>query len=341
MAQRWAHHTTARAIRPVLTVLDRRIERLVRNRARQVLSESTEVLDLRTEVLQLRTELERMRSQVRTPGYAVDLLLGAQGRRSTRLISEEKLRDLAAQVAKASKAPDAYGRVVQAYRTLFELELRGVDRLAGAAPNILGKLATAPLLNPPNGEILEIGTHFGLFSGGMARQVSRIGLQYQLTIIDPLADVEPGGNPVTETVVRENLSLAGVSPNRMRLVKGFSEDPKIQAQVSDRKYGVIVIDGDHSARGVANDLRFAEKVAAPGAVVVLDDYGDRNWPGVQEATDSHLTGGTRFELVGVVATAAFLRAQPLAPSGRKPSAITLPAARSADLTEPERPKQKR
>ncbi|GAB3267398.1 class I SAM-dependent methyltransferase [Kineosporia babensis] len=334
MAQRWAHHTTARALRPVFTVLDRRIERLVRNRARQVLSESTDVLDLRTEVLQLRTELEKMRSQVRTPGYAVDLLLGSQGRRSTRLISEERLRALAAQVAKVSKAPDAYGRVVQAYRTLFELELRGVDRLAGAAPNILGKLATTALLAPPNGEILEIGTHFGLFSGGMVRQISRIGLHYQLTIIDPLTDVEgTGGAAVTETVVRENLSLSGVDPNRMRLVKGFSEDPKIQKKVSDRKYGVIVIDGDHTARGVANDLRFAEKVAAPGAVVVLDDYGDRNWPGVQDAADSYLTGETRFELVGVVATSAFLRARPVPSATRKPAVINLPEARTASSTE--------
>ncbi|MBT0772485.1 class I SAM-dependent methyltransferase [Kineosporia sp. J2-2] len=343
MAQRWAHHTTARALQPVLTVLDRRIERLARKRARQVLNESTEVFDLRTEVLQLRTELEKMRNQVRAPGYAVDLLLGSQGRRSTRLISEERLRELAAQVARASSAPDAYGRVVQAYRTLFELELRGVGRLAGGAPNILGKLATTPLLSPPNGEILEIGTLFGLFSGGMARQISRIGLNYQLTIIDPLADVQlqvtelkadTSGSPVTETVVRENLSLAGVDPKRMRLVKGFSEDPQVQAAVSDRQYGVIVIDGDHSATGVANDLRFAEKVAAPGGIVVLDDYGDRNWPGVQDATDNHLTGETRFDLVGVVATSAFLRAQPV-------STVTIPGARTADLTELERQKQKR
>ncbi|GLY33669.1 class I SAM-dependent methyltransferase [Kineosporia sp. NBRC 101731] len=354
MAQRWAQDTTARALRPVLTVLDRRIERLARRRARQVLSEnlgeSTEVLDLRTEMLQLRTELEKMRAQARTPGYAVDLLLGSQGRRSTRLISEERLRQLASQIAEATNAPDAYGRVVQAYRTLFELELRGVGRLAGGAPNILGKLATTPLLNPPNGEILEIGTLFGLFSGGMARQISRIGLSYQLTIIDPLADVQlqvkelkadTSGSPVTETVVRENLSLAGVDSKRLRLVRGFSEDPKVQAQVSDRKYGVIVIDGDHSAEGVANDLRFAEKIVAPGGIVVLDDYGDKNWPGVEQATRAHLAGDTRFEVAGVVATSAFLRAAPVAPKSKKAASVTIPEARTADLTELEGQKQQR
>lgn len=327
MSQSWAQQATARALKPALNVLDRRIERLARRRARQVVDESRAVRDLkgeadklRTELLKMQTEMDQMRTQVKGSGYAVDLLLGSHGRRSSRLMSEEALKDLAKQVAKASDAPDAYQRVVQAYRLLFELELRGVGRLAGGPANILGKLTTTPLLSPPNGEVLEIGTLFGLFSGGMVRQISRIGLKYELTIIDPFATVQlqvkelkadTSGSPVTETVVRENLALAGVDPERLRLIKGFSEDPAIQAQASDREYGVIVIDGDHSAEGVANDLVFAEKVAAPGGIVVLDDFGDKGWPGVQEATEAHLRGTTRFELVGVVATSAFLRAKPL------------------------------
>ncbi len=131
-------------------------------------------------------------------------------------MNEASLRDLADQVAKRPACPrgtPTSGR--PAYRTLFELELRGVGRLAGGPGNILGKLTTTPLLNPPNGEILEIGTLFGLFSGGMARQMSRIGLKYELTIIDPFASVQlqvtelkpdASGSPVTETVVRENLT---------------------------------------------------------------------------------------------------------------------------------------
>ncbi len=67
----------------------------------------------------------------------------------------------------------------------------------------------------------------------MTRQISRIGLTYELTIIDPLADVQlqvtelkadVSGSPVTENVVRENLALAGVDPARMRLIRGYSED---------------------------------------------------------------------------------------------------------------------
>jgi hypothetical protein len=319
MSQSWRQLTTRRALKPMISVLDRRIERLAGNRARQLLRDgmSSEVIDLRSQVIELRSEVEQMRAG----RFAVDLLLGSQGRRNSRLVSEPALRELAGQVRQVTGDPEAYGRVVQAYRMLFELELRGVGRLAGSARNVLGKLTATPLLTPPNGEVLEVGTLFGLFSGGMARQISRIGLRYQLTIVDPLAAVQlqgvilkpdASGSPVTETVVRANLALAGVDDDRMRLVQGFSGDPAVQAEIADRQYGVMIIDGDHSAEGVASDLALAERIVAPGGIVVLDDYGDRNWPGVEQAVRAHLAGvagRTRFELVGVVVTSAFLRAR--------------------------------
>lgn len=321
MTLSWTQSTTRRALKPMTTLLDRRIERLAGNRARQLLRDgiSSEVIDLRSQVIELRSEVEDMRAG----RFAVDLLLGSQGRRNSRLVSESQLRELADQVRVVTGDPDAYGRIVQTYRMLFELELRGVGRLAGGVRNVLGKLAVTPLLAPPNGEVLEVGTLFGLFSGGMARQISRIGLRYELTIVDPLASVQlqgaglkpdASGSPVTETVVRANLALAGVDDARLRLVQGFSGDPQIQDLIADRQYGVMIIDGDHSAEGVAADLLLAERVLAPGGIVVLDDYGDRNWPGVERATRAHLNGDgsagrSRFELVGVVATSAFLRAR--------------------------------
>jgi hypothetical protein len=307
MTQSWGRATTRRALKPVLSVLDRRMRSGIGN----------EVIDLRSQVLELRSEVEQMQAG----RFAVDLLLGSQGRRNSRLISEVALHQLADQVEQVTGESDAYGRVVQAYRMLFELELRGVGRLAGSARNVLGKLTTTPLLRPPNGEVLEVGTLFGLFSGAMARQVTRIGLSYQLTIVDPLATVQlqggslkpdASGSPVTETVVRANLALAGVDDHRMRLIQGFSGDPEVQTTIADRQYGVMIVDGDHSAAGVAADLVLAERIVAPGGIVVLDDFGDRNWPGVEQAVRAHLeptAGPTRFDLVGVVSTSAFLRAR--------------------------------
>lgn len=61
--------------------------------------------------------------------------------------------------------------------------------------------------------------------------------------------------------------------------------------------------------GVAADLEWVEQIVAPGGIVVLDDYGDKAWPGVQDALDKHLaSGGSRLSLLGRVSTSAYLRA---------------------------------
>ncbi|MEO3846148.1 class I SAM-dependent methyltransferase [Streptomyces sp. B8F3] len=135
--------------------------------------------------------------------------------------------------------------------------------------------------------------------------------------MDPPADVQlqpgtantadPSGAPVSEAVVRANLELAGVPSERIRLYRGFSGDPDIRRAVSDRPYGTVIVDGDHFAEGVRADLEWVEEIVAPGGLVVVDDYGDRTWPGVKEAADEYLAGGTAFELMGVASTSAFLR----------------------------------
>lgn len=71
---------------------------------------------------------------------------------------------------------------------------------------------------------------------------------------------------------------------------------------------MIVVDGDHSAEGVAKDLEWAEEIAAPGAIVVLDDYDDPSWPGIKDALDDRLKGSTRFTFLGKAARSAYLRA---------------------------------
>ncbi|WP_079160216.1 class I SAM-dependent methyltransferase [Streptomyces pactum] len=112
-------------------------------------------------------------------------------------------------------------------------------------------------------------------------------------------------SPVSRRLLRP---VAGPAGTAARVRRGFSEDPETRAAVSDRAYGVIVVDGDHSAKGVRQDLRWTEEIAAPGAVVVLDDYGDPNWPGIEEALDEHLKEPTRLTYLGKAAHSAFLRA---------------------------------
>ncbi|MGK5533854.1 class I SAM-dependent methyltransferase [Streptomyces sp. URMC 129] len=282
----------SRVARPVTRRIDRRIERRVD----------------RT----LRRELARHH-------HTTELLLGSDGRRFDRHPTPAQISAVAREVGAVTGERFARRATVQAYRTLIEVENRGVGRIAGGTSNILGKLAATPLLKPPNGDVLEIGTLYGLFAGCLARQMLRAGIPYHLTIVDPIAPVQlqegmeithdASGTPISEEIVRANLHYAGVQPDRTRLLRGYSTDPGIHQALAGGKFGVIVVDGDHSAPGVRADLEWVEELAAPGAVVVVDDYDDRVWPGVKEATDEHLArGDTRLTRIGQVTTTAFLRA---------------------------------
>ena len=184
--------------------------------------------------------------------------------------------------------------------------------------NICGKLAAAPLLAPPNDEVLEIGTLYGMFGAALLRMLERSGREPQFTIIDPLVGTQlqngssitndASGTPVEERAVHTNLALAGAAGQRTRLHVGYSTDPKAQAAVGDREYGLIIVDGDHSREGVIADLAWVEKIVAPGGVVILDDFGDAKWPGVEQAWEHHESNGTRLRLLGRAASSGYLRA---------------------------------
>ncbi|UGY94598.1 class I SAM-dependent methyltransferase [Streptomyces gobiensis] len=273
-----------------------------------------------SEIAALREELEQTRQQLndlRVGNYAVELLLGRTGRGSHRMPTKGQMKTLTDEVREVTDVATAERQVHQAYRTLVVLEALGAGRVAGGTMNVVGKLSTITLLKPPNDEVLEIGTLHGLFAAALARQLISDGRTPSLTIVDPLADVQlqpghvvaadPSGTPVAEQVVRANLTLSGLAQDRLRLRRGFSDAPEVRSTVSDRQYGVIIVDGDHSEEGVRQDLEWAETIAASGGIVVLDDYTDRNWPGVAAAAEKHLAGDTRFTYIGRTATTGFLR----------------------------------
>jgi hypothetical protein len=311
---------------------------LLKNRlTRRVLAPAAALVDRRVQssAAKLRKELENdrksqlaefasVRQRVAELGdqqFAIGLLFDKTGRSGPRLPTPARIETLVREMVAVTGRSEADCRrnVTIAFRNVIALEALAVGRLAGSTYNICGKLATVPLLDPPNEDVLEIGTLHGLFSAALMRMLHRSGLEARLTIVDPLAGTqlqpgaqpigEPTGTPVRMDVVRANLALGGKAGDRARIEQGFSGDPEVQAAVSDREYGVIIIDGDHSAEGVLADLEWAEKIAAPGGIVVLDDYGDAAWTGVQEAADKYLeTGESRFEMLGRASTSAFLRA---------------------------------
>lgn len=267
------------------------------------------------QLAELRRQVDALQQRQRT----LELLLDGNGRGMARLPSPGNVATLAREIqALTGDADGAKRNAHTAFRLLIALESLGVGRVAGGTMNICGKLATVPLLDAPNEDVLEIGTLYGLFAAALLRMLERAGRNPVLTVIDPLIGTQhqsgttmrpdASGTPVREAAVRTNLALAGAAGTAARVHVGFSTDPEVRAAVSDRRYGVVIVDGDHSKDGVAADLDWVEDIVAPRGVVVLDDYGDARWPGVQAALDEHLARRSRLTLLGRVATSGYLRA---------------------------------
>ena len=234
-----------------------------------------------------------------------------------RRLNKARFGALAKQIGDLTGIDDARWRLAQAYLSLLDVESRGIGRIAGSTYNILGKLVVPPLLTPPPGPILEIGTLYGLFSPALVRSFRRAGEFRELTVVDPLAGEQlqggraihrdASGAPVIESVVRRNAAEFGLADEQFRLITGLSTDEGVRTTAGDRTYAVVVIDGDHYEAGVAADLRWVETILAPGGVAVMDDYGDRKWPGVEKAVQGYLAEGGRMELLGVASTSGYLR----------------------------------
>ncbi|MFJ2827656.1 class I SAM-dependent methyltransferase [Streptomyces sp. NPDC087263] len=299
-------------MRPVTELIDQRIER----QARRIVQNSLKNVPQNAEYDALQQELKTLRNRQRP----LELFFDETGRGSSRLTSAPNLDRAISQLAEVTGDRDGAERnVAQAFRLLIAMEALGVGRIAGGTMNIVGKLSAVPLLDPPNDEILEIGTLYGMFGAALIRMMERTGRDPSLTIVDPLAgkQLQPGaavgkdasGAPVREAAVRTNLALVGAAGAGARIQQGFSEDPEVRALLSDRSYGVIIVDGDHSAAGVEADLQWAEQIVAPGGIVVLDDFGHPKWPGIKEAFEKHMTGDTRLKFLGQVAHSGYLRAE--------------------------------
>jgi len=56
-----------------------------------------------------------------------------------------------------------------------------------------------------------------------------------------------------------------------------------------RKIDMLIIDGDHTERGVAADIDGWLPFVKPGGYLVFHDYGSNNWPAVKQVVDARLS----------------------------------------------------
>jgi predicted O-methyltransferase YrrM len=138
-------------------------------------------------------------------------------------------------------------------------------------------------------DVLEIGSAYGFSACVMALAGAR-----HVTAVDPHTWL------ASHEVMLSNLDAAGVA-GRVTIVRGASPDALAGFTVP---FGLVFIDGDHSAAAVTADVQAARKVLADGGVLAVHDYGeDCCCPGVRQALDALFPDGPD-DLTGTLFTVA-------------------------------------
>lgn len=130
------------------------------------------------------------------------------------------------------------------------------------------------------GDVLEIGSAYGYSAVVMALAGARV------TAVDPHTWI-PGSREAMEA----NLEAYGVA-GQVGIMQEFSVPVMERLAGQGREFGMVFIDGDHSAQAVRGDVEAASRVLAAGGILACHDYGeDCCCAGVREALDGLFPAG--------------------------------------------------
>jgi len=209
----------------------------------------------------------------------------------------------------------------------LERELDG--RLRASIEDTLLRTLVARSVKGPSISVLELGASFGIESAVMYDQLRDHFSQMTFTIVDPLdaftndSRLDPHtGLPVSEHILRRNLSRAGAPERAATLIKRPSADAQALEEASALTYDMLVIDADQSYAGVKVDFENYARLVKLGGYIVFAAYGDPDRPEVTAFVDDEVADSGRVALVGAIWRTGVYRVVRADAGGRKAVAVT-------------------
>lgn len=166
-------------------------------------------------------------------------------------------------------------------------------------------------------KVLEIGVYKGQIISLWALIAKKLDLKIEITGITPLEGNQKIQNKLIKKILnkvskkfRENnesgnfyqridyletinslFNKFDLNSNLINLIKGYSDDFKIIQETKDKKFHLIYIDGDHTLKGVTNDIINYSKLIVKNGLLVMDDSacnipGSIYWKGHQSVSDA-------------------------------------------------------
>lgn len=232
---------------------------------------------------------------------SVDLLMGSANQGFNRLLSVEERSELTDRWLPRLDL-ELSGEVIHYIeRRVVTVEQICHGRLAASSADAVFRVLVGLSINSESREILEIGTLFGVNAALFWDTLGASRIRVVQTLVDLFEGYYGNQTPdqytglvATEGLVRANLRRVGADSDDFRLLKGDSHSPGILERVSDRKYDLVLIDGDHSFEGVSGDFERYWPLVKQGGYLLIDDYGARSWPSVTRFVDE-LAEDSQFE----------------------------------------------
>ena len=136
------------------------------------------------------------------------------------------------------------------------------------------------------GGVCEIGVHHGKFFIGLHNLTTENELSLAIDIFDNQSlNVDKSGRGSLEKF-KTNLNLFASRQDSIQIIEGDSLALSIKdildIESKQGKFRFFSVDGGHTPQHTVNDFKVAEQLVCNGAVVIIDDYLNQNWPGVSE-----------------------------------------------------------
>ena len=144
------------------------------------------------------------------------------------------------------------------------------------------------------GDALEIGVFQGRFFLALMAALEENEIAVAMDIFD---DQElnydlSGDQAGLESIFRANVEQYADNPQSMKLFQADSltVDVDVIKNLSiNNGFRIISIDGGHTVDHAMNDLIISSKIIKGGGVILLDDFLNSHWPGVQEGYQKYMT----------------------------------------------------
>lgn len=135
--------------------------------------------------------------------------------------------------------------------------------------------------------IAEIGVYHGKFFIGLLKTKNVDRGNFAIDVFDMQRFNLDGAGAGDLAIFKQNLDLCNVAESEVTFHRADSTTLRAPELAAIREkcgggFSMFSVDGCHLAEHTINDVKIAMDLTIPEGIIMVDDYYNANWPGVQE-----------------------------------------------------------